>query len=144
MFATFKQSDGLVCEAQNEELTEWRTVGRLGGTASIAAAEEGVAGECPNVFKLQGRYVLIRSTYPISYLLGDFDPDAVTFTADGPPRVLDYGYGGDVQPALHSRGLYGTTASSTRPAIRRKPFCQAAMRRLARTAGTGAPSWPAG
>ena len=110
VFATFKQSDGLVCEAQNQDLTEWRAVGHLGGTGSIAAAEEGVAGECPNVFTLQGRYVLIRSTYPISYLLGDFDPDAVTFTADGPPRVLDYGYGGDQQPDLHSRGLYGTTA----------------------------------
>ena len=110
VFATFKQSDGLVCEAQNDELTEWRAVGHLGGTGSIAAAEEGVAGECPNVFTLQERYVLIRSTYPISYQLGAFDPDAVTFTADRPPRILDYGYGGDVQPALHSRGLYGTTA----------------------------------
>ena len=110
VFATFKQSDGLVCEAQNEALTEWRAVGHLGGTASIAADEGGVAGECPNVFTLQGRCVLIRSTYPISYLLGDFDPDAVTFTADGPPRILDHGYGGAVQPALHSRGLYGTTA----------------------------------
>ena len=110
VFATFKQSDGLVCEAQNDELTEWRAVGHLGGTGSIAAAEEGVAGECPNVFILQERYVLIRSTYPISYQLGAFDPDAVTFTADRPPRILDYGYGGDVQPALHSRGLYGTTA----------------------------------
>ena len=110
VFATFKQSDGLVCEAQNEELTEWRAGGHLGGTGSIAAAEEGVAGECPNVFTLQERYVLIRSTYPISYQLGAFDPDAVTFTADRPPRILDYGYGGDVQPALHSRGLYGTTA----------------------------------
>ena len=109
VFATFKQSDGLVCEALNEELTEWRAVGHLGGTASIAAAEEGVAGECPNVFALQGRYVLIRSTYPISYLLGDFDPDAVTFAAEGPPRVLDYGFGGDVQPAHYSRGLYGTS-----------------------------------
>ena len=109
VFATFKQSDGLVCEAQNEELTLWRAVGHLGGTASIVAAEEGVAGECPNVFTLQGRYVLVRSTYPISYLLGDFDPDAVTFAAHGPPRVLDYGYGGDVQPARYSRGLYGTT-----------------------------------
>ena len=110
VFATFKQSDGLVCEAQNEELTEWRAVGHLGGTGSIAAAEEGVAGECPNVFTLQERYVLIRSTYPISYQLGAFDPDAVTFTADRPPRILDYGYGGDEQPAPHSRGLYGTTA----------------------------------
>ena len=54
VFATFKQSDGLVCEAQNEELTAWRAVGHLGGTASIAAAEAGVAGECPNVFTLQG------------------------------------------------------------------------------------------
>ena len=110
VFATFKQSDGLVCEAQNEALTEWRAVGHLGGTASIAADEGGVAGECPNVFTLQGRSVLIRSTYPISYLLGDFDPDTVAFTPDGPPRILDYGYGGTVQPALHSRGLYGTTA----------------------------------
>ena len=110
VFATFKQSDGLVCEAQNRELTEWRAVGHLGGTASIAADEDGVAGECPNVFTLQGRCVLIRSTYPISYLLGDFDPDAVAFMPDGPPRILDYGYGGAVQPALHSRGLYGTTA----------------------------------
>ena len=109
VFATFKQSDGLVCEAQNEELTEWRAVGRLGGTGSIAAAEEGVAGECPNLFKLQGRSVLIRSTYPISYLVGDFDPDAVTFAADGPPRILDHGYGGDVQPDHYSRGLYGTS-----------------------------------
>ena len=110
VFATFKQSDGLVCEALNDDLTEWRAAGHLGGTASIAAHEQGVAGECPNMFKLHDRYVLIRSTYPISYLLGDFDPDAVTFTADGAPRTLDYGYGGDQQPALHSRGLYGTTA----------------------------------
>jgi len=110
VFATFKQSDGLVCEAQNRELTAWRAVGHLGGTASIAAHERGVAGECPNVFTLQERCVLIRSTYPISYLLGDFDPEAVAFRADGPPRILDYGYGGAVQPALHSRGLYGTTA----------------------------------
>ena len=109
VFATFKQSDGLVCEAQNEDLTEWRALGHLGGTGSITAAEEGVAGECPNVFTLQGRYVLIRSTYPISYLLGDFDADAVTFAADAPPRVLDFGYGGDVQPARYSRGLYGTS-----------------------------------
>ena len=110
VFATFKESDGLVCEARNEALTEWRAAGHLGGTGSIAAAKEGVAGECPNVFTLQERYVLIRSTYPISYLLGDFDPDAVTFAADGPPRILDYGYGGDVQPHQYSRGLYGTTA----------------------------------
>ena len=110
VFATFKQSDGLVCEARNEELTEWRAVGHLGGTASIAADEQGVAGECPNVLTLQGRYVLIRSTYPISYVVGDFDPDAVTFAPEGAPRILDYGYGGAVQPALHSRGLYGTTA----------------------------------
>ena len=110
VFATFKESDGLVCEAQTADLTEWRAIGHLGGTGSLAATAEGVAGECPNVFTLQERYVLIRSTYPISYLLGDFDPDAVTFAADGPPRILDYGYGGDVQPARHSRGLYGTTA----------------------------------
>ena len=110
VFATFKQSDGLVCEAQNEALTEWRAVGHLGGTGSIAAHERGVAGECPNLFTLHDRYVLIRSTYPISYLLGEFDPDAVAFATDGPPRILDYGYGGDEQPALHSRGLYGTSA----------------------------------
>ena len=64
-FAVFKSSDGLLCEAQNEDLTAWKAVGRI----------DGVEGECPNLFPLEGRYVLLRSTYPISYQVGDFDPE---------------------------------------------------------------------
>ena len=36
-FAVFKASNGLICEAQNEDLTSWQAVGHL----------EGVHGECP-------------------------------------------------------------------------------------------------
>ena len=70
---------------------------------------EGVDGECPNLFSLDGRQVLIRSTYPISYLIGDFDPEAIALDLETPPRVLDYGYGGEEMPTPLQRGLYGTT-----------------------------------
>ena len=109
-FATFKQSDGLVCKAQNQELTEWKAVGNLGGTDPHGSASlEGVIGECPNLFTLDGRQVLIRSTYPISYVLGDFDPEAIRLNTQTAPRVMDYAYGGDKSPDNFSRGLYGTT-----------------------------------
>lgn len=110
VFATFKQSDGLLCEAQNEELTSWKAVGNLGGTdTDISVDSRGVGGECPNFFSLQGHQVLIRSTYPISYMIGEFDPDAVEFSTRVGPRVLDHAYGGKKQPDHYSRGLYGTT-----------------------------------
>ena len=113
-FATFKEANGLVVEARDEALISWRAVGFLGGGHVIGdhtPASPAVAGECPNVFTVDDRQVLIRSTYPISYVIGSFDPDAVAFDAHGDPRVLDYGYGGagyDDPPSL-SRGLYGTT-----------------------------------
>ena len=111
-FAVFKSSDGLLCEAQNEELTAWKAVGRI----------DGVDGECPNLFPLQDRYVLIRSTYPISYLVGDFDPATKQFRAkNGEAQVLDYAYGVEnpgqwmlnherPRSMNFHRGLYGTTA----------------------------------
>ena len=44
VFATFKQSDGLVCEAENQQLTSWKTIGNLGGmhtqTASVSSGHE--------------------------------------------------------------------------------------------------------
>ena len=97
--AVFKESEGMVCEAQNRQLTAWKAVGRI----------DGADGECPNLFPLGGSYVLLRSTYPISYLVGDFDPQAVDFRVACESRVLDYGYGGDEMPAYTARGLYGTT-----------------------------------
>ena len=111
-FAVFKSSDGLLCEAQNEDLTAWKAVGRI----------DGVDGECPNLFPLQDRYVLIRSTYPISYLVGDFDPATKQFRAkNGEAQVLDYAYGVEnpgqwmlnherPRSMNFHRGLYGTTA----------------------------------
>ena len=99
VFATFKETEGLICKAQNDQLTAWETVGKVGG----------VDGECPNLFSLDDRQVLIRSTYPISYLIGEFDPHAIALHLKTQPRVLDYGYGGEDMPSPLQRGLYGTT-----------------------------------
>ena len=104
VFATFKETEGLICKAQNDRLTTWEAVGTV----------EGVDGECPNLFSLDGRQVLIRSTYPISYLIGDFDPEAIALDLKTEPRVLDYGYGGQEMPSPLQRGLYGTTVFSDR------------------------------
>ena len=97
-FATFKSSDGLICEAVAPNLLNWKAVGKV----------ESIGGECPNLFPLQGRHVLIRSTGPISYIVGDFDSEHVAFkpSVDG-ARVLDCGPGPDL--AKWNRGLYGTT-----------------------------------
>lgn len=101
-FVTFKACGGLVCEAQNETLTEWNYIGRL----------EGVTGECPNVFKLQDKWVIIRSTSPISYVTGDLvlEGNEIRYNQDGLARTLDHGYGKN-RPSgrsRHCRGLYGT------------------------------------
>ena len=79
-FAIFKESDGLVCEAQNPDLSHWQAVGRI----------EDVEGECPNMIKLQDRWVLLRSTYPMTYQVGTFDPDRIAFALDGPSGVVDW------------------------------------------------------
>ena len=99
VFATFKESEGFICEAKNDQLTAWKAVGKV----------EEVDGECPNLFSLGGRQVLIRSTYPISYLIGDFDAHAIALYRKTEPRVLDYGYGGVEMPSPLQRGIYGTT-----------------------------------
>jgi beta-fructofuranosidase len=104
VFATFKETDGLICKAQNDRLTAWQAVGKV----------EGVDGECPNIFSLDGRQVLIRSTYPISYLIGEFDPEAVALNLKTRPRVLDFGYGGEEMPTPLHRGVYGTTVFTDR------------------------------
>jgi len=101
VFAVFKSSDGLLCEARNRELTDWHAVGRI----------EGISGECPNFFPLDGKYVLLQSTYPISYQIGDFDAAAFRFVPDTPNRTMDYGYGLE-QPHNHARGIYGTTTTT--------------------------------
>ena len=99
-FATFKSSKGMVCEAENAGLTSWKYAGRM----------EGVGGECPNFFKLQDRWVLLRSTYPMSWQAGRFDPEQIRFTADNAGGILDYAYGLK-KPADFSinRGFYGSS-----------------------------------
>jgi beta-fructofuranosidase len=98
-FATFKSSGGAVCEALNPELTAWKFAGRL----------DGVSGECPNFFPLQGRWVLLRSTYPPSYQVGRFEPDAMKFHTDGPSGTLDHAYGPKrPENFAAKRGFYGT------------------------------------
>lgn len=97
-FVTFKECDGLVGEAQNEELTKWKCVGKI----------DGVSGECPNFFKLQDKWVLLRSTYPPSYQVGMFDHKQMKFHFDqGKSGTLDYVYG-PKRPGPWTRGFYGT------------------------------------
>lgn len=97
-FATFKSCGGLVAEARNPTLTEWKCVGRM----------DGVSGECPNFFKLGDKWVLLRSTYPPSYRVGRFDPEKIAFVeTEGTGGTLDYVYG-PKRPGPNHRGFYGT------------------------------------
>ena len=99
-FATFKSADGLICKAQRPDLLAWKAVGRV----------DGLGGECPNLFPLTGRYGLILSTLPISYRVGEFDPEKISFRfAGGEARVLDYGVAHLEKGENGARGLYGTT-----------------------------------
>jgi beta-fructofuranosidase len=98
-FVTFKSCNGLVCEAQDKELTQWKYAGRM----------DGVDGECPNFFALQGKSVLLRSTMPPTYVVGDFDPETIEFDMSGPQGVLDYGFGSNPpKDRAWTRGLYAT------------------------------------
>jgi len=97
-FVTFKSCGGLVCEAQDKALTKWKYVGRM----------DGVSGECPNFFKLGDKWLLLRSTYPPSYRIGQFHADKIAFIEDkGKGGTLDYVYG-PRRPGPWSRGFYGT------------------------------------
>ena len=99
-FATFKSSNGLICEAETPDLLKWKAAGKINGSG----------GECPNMFPLQNRHVLILSTLPISYRVGDFDPKKIELNCkekDG--RVLDYSVQRNQKGEYGARGLYGTT-----------------------------------
>jgi len=100
-FVTFKSCDGLVCEATNAGLTEWTYVGNMGG----------VDGECPNFFPLENKWILLRSTKPPTYVVGDFDAGCVSFHMNGPEGVLDYGFGQNPPKGrAWTRGLYATNS----------------------------------
>ena len=99
-FAVFKSSDGLICEATTPDLLSWKAVGKIAGTG----------GECPNLFPLQGRYMLILSTLPISYRVGEFDLQKIELKCkQGEARVLDYSVKTKQKGEHGARGLYGTT-----------------------------------
>ncbi len=98
-FVTFKSCAGLVCEAVDPELTQWKYVGKM----------DGVDGECPNFFPLQDKWILLRSTKPPSFVVGDFDADTIAFDMSGPQGVLDYGFGKNPpKDRAWTRGLYAT------------------------------------
>ena len=100
-FVTFKKVQGMVCEARDKTLTRWKFLGFM----------DGVAGECPNVFDLGGKFVILRSTHPLSYVTGELvlTDDDIRFEADGPARPMDFGFG-EHPPTDRgvTRGLYGT------------------------------------
>ncbi|MCP4645657.1 MAG: glycoside hydrolase family 32 protein [bacterium] len=98
-FVTFKSCDGVVCEAEDRELTNWTYAGRM----------DGVDGECPNFFPLGDKWVLLRSTAPPTYVIGDFDAKRIAFDMNGPQGVLDYGFGKNPpDDRAWTRGLYAT------------------------------------
>jgi len=98
-FVTFKSCRGLVCEAFDKQLTKWKYVGRM----------DGVEGECPNFFTLQDKWVLLRSTMPPTFVVGQFDPKTIGFDPDGAAGVLDYGFGKNPpKDRSWTRGLYAT------------------------------------
>jgi beta-fructofuranosidase len=100
-FVTFKSCGGLVCEAEDKKLTHWRYAGKM----------DDVSGECPNIFPLQNKWVLIRSTHPISYVIGDFDLAKIQFRKSGAATVMDFGFGKNPpNDRAWTRGLYGTNA----------------------------------
>jgi len=100
-FATFKDCDGLVAEAENDALSKWKCVGRIAG----------ISGECPNFFKLQDKWVLLQSSYApwsMRYQVGTFDPERIKFQPDkGKIGILDHGVGSNSPPSA-GRGLAGT------------------------------------
>jgi beta-fructofuranosidase len=52
--------------------------------------------ECPNFFKLDGKWVLLFSPYqPIEYVVGSFDLASLTFKAEQ-QGILDYGYSDNI------------------------------------------------
>ena len=98
-FVTFKSCDGLICEAMDAELTQWKYVGQI----------DGVDGECPNFFPLQDKWVLLRSTKPPTFVVGDFDAKTIAFNMNGPQGVLDHGFGQNPPKGrAWTRGLYAT------------------------------------
>ncbi len=104
-FVTFKKAQGMVCEARDPTLTRWTFLGFMAG----------VAGECPNVFELGGKCVILRSTHPLSSVIGDLvlARDSIRFDADGPAVSLDYGFGDrppEDRTKGQTRGFYGTNA----------------------------------
>ena len=73
-------------EAIDEALTEWKYRGVL-----FSHPDEGVANiECPNFFKLDGRWVLIVSPHrEVEYFVGDFDASTGKFTPSSRGK-MDY------------------------------------------------------
>mgnify|MGYP000061883755 CR=1 FL=1 len=78
--AAFAGAKGLLCEAQNAGLTQWKPVGKL--------AE--VEGRHPVLFALENRHVLMQTLPPVSFQVGDFDTNKLAFrSADKQPQYLE-------------------------------------------------------
>lgn len=75
-------------EASDKTLTNWRYHKLL----YQQPRGERLFLECPNFFKVDGRWVLLHSPYnPIQYVVGDFDLNTLTFTPSV-EGVLDPGF----------------------------------------------------
>ena len=96
-----KETQIPIYEAQNSDLSEWKFQGIL-----FRLPQEDLRFfECPNFFKVDGKWILLCSPYKaLRYFVGSFDIDSYTFT---PERrgILDPG-GADAANFYASNTLY--------------------------------------
>lgn len=82
-------------EAEDDTYARWRYRGELASAPRTGPTFL----ECPNFFWVDDQWVLLTSPYrPVEYQVGDFDPDAATFTP-ATSGVLDPGWRPNHSPA---------------------------------------------
>ena len=92
-----------IWEAEDDELLRWKYRGILFRRPKPELKDM----ECPNLFPLADKWVLICSPGGlVRYYIGTFDPDSVSFQVEQ-EGIVDHSYG-KRWPAFLTRGLYAT------------------------------------
>ena len=97
-----------IYEATNSDLSEWTYRGILYSEPQNAPPMNGRFPECPNFFKLDGKWVLLVSAHQVLYRVGSFDIEKLTFTKETEGYVDPFK---DFIPPLgpHDDGFYASS-----------------------------------
>jgi|GEM_PF-412738 len=90
-FATLSKTKGLVAQAENSSLTQWKIAGQL----------PKFAGDSGRLYPVADRFVLISPGFPVAYLVGDFNPKKAEFSFAA--KSWEY-----LEPAPRSKGAVET------------------------------------